>query len=521
MYGKRGSDAFGVAFQIQTDTMKQANSQDILLIEDHHEAYYAWRDRQYRNMTLVHLDAHIDFGFQEVKEVPLILNEAKSISELRSQLEKAVLFRRKKFDPEKLTHIGNYIYPAMRDGIVAEFYWVIPGDIGEFKKCLGILKKLLRELKKEDPCPADSSPLIRPGFIKTRLYGRPFHITILETLPRLKRPILLDIDTDFFVIESLRRADATMQIAHREPWIGTDELAGILRTKISQPRCTTIAYSVNGGFTPMVYKTLGDRLTEELGHRDQELLDRLTAGDCFESFREAFDRKDFNEAGQQFREALRLNPAYRASDNNYGPLYFQVENYRRAEKEWQGMLQMDGSNINALAGLGNIRLARRKYREAGDFFAAALHLKANHKDSLIGFAETEFHLKHYQEAEILIEAYERLNPMQGYSRFLVGKILEKTKRPQAALAKYKEALQLGMDHVELLIRLVRLSKYYDRTNLDNLKRRCRDFRKTFARFQKKALMKRGKINEIKRIDEQLDRLFRCFQTVSVGEKQRR
>jgi tetratricopeptide (TPR) repeat protein len=521
MYGKRESNAFGVVAQIQTDAMKQANSPDILLIEDHHEAYYAWRDRQYKNMTLVHLDAHIDFGFQEVKEVPLILNEAKSLSELKSQLEKAVLFRRKKFELEKLTHIGNYIYPAMRDGIVAEFYWVIPGDIGEFRKCLGILKSLLRELKKEDPCPADAPPLIQPGFIKTRLYGRPFHITILETLPRLKRPVLLDIDTDFLVIDSLRRADATMQIARREPWIGTDELAVILRKKISQPRCTTIAYSVNGGFTPMVYKTQGDRLAEGLGYRDQVLADRLTAGDCFESFREAFDRKDFNEAGQHFREALRLNPAYRVSDNNYGPLYFQIENYRQAEKEWQGILQVDGCDLYALAGLGKIRLARRKYREAKDYFAAALQSKANHKDSLIGLAETEFHLKHYQEAETLIEVYERLDSMQGYSRFLSGKILEKTKRPQAALAKYKEALQLGMDHVEILIRLVRLSKHYDRTNLDNLKRRCRDFRKTFARFQKKALMKRGKINEIKRMDEKLDRLFRCFQTVSAGGKQRR
>jgi tetratricopeptide (TPR) repeat protein len=490
--------------------MRQANPPDILLIEDHHEAYYAWRERRFKKMTLVHLDAHIDFGFQEVKEFPLILNEAKSISELKSQLEKAVLFRRKKFELEKLTHIGNYIYPAMRDGIVAEFYWVIPGDIGEFRKCLGILKSLLRDLKKEDPCPADAPPLIQPGIIKTRLYGRPFHITTLDTLPRLKRSVLLDIDTDFLIIDSLRRADAVMQIARREPWIGPDELAVILRKKISRPRCTTIAYSVNGGFTPMVYKTQGDRLAEGLGYRDEALADRLTAGDCFESFREAFDRKDFSVAGQHFREALRLNPAYRASDNNFGPLYFQVENYRRAEKEWQGMLQVDGCDVSALAGLGKIRLARGKYREAKDYFAAALQSNANHKETLIGLAETEFHLKNYREAETLIEDYERLDSMQGYSWFLSGKILEKTKRPQAALAKYKEAMQLGMDHVEILIRLVRLSKRYDRTNLDNLKRRCRDVRKTFARFQKKALMKEGKINEMKRIDEKLNRLFSCF-----------
>jgi hypothetical protein len=175
--------------------MRQANPPDILLIEDHHEAYYAWRERRFKKMTLVHLDAHIDFGFQEVKEVPLILNEAKSLSELKSQLEKAVLFRRKKFELENLTHIGNYIYPAMRDGIVDEFYWVIPGDISEFRKCMGILKRLLRDLKKEDPYPADALSLIQPGFVKTRLYGRPFYITILETLPRLKGSCLISIRT--------------------------------------------------------------------------------------------------------------------------------------------------------------------------------------------------------------------------------------------------------------------------------------------------------------------------------------
>jgi tetratricopeptide (TPR) repeat protein len=501
--------------------MRQANPPDILLIEDHHEAYYAWRERRFKKMTLVHLDAHIDFGFQEVKDVPLILNEARSFSELKSQLEKAVLFRRKKFELEKLTHIGNYIYPAMRDGIVAEFYWVIPGDICEFRKCLGILKWLLRDLKKEDPCPADAPPLIQPGFIKTRLYGRPFYITSLETLPRLKGSVLLDIDTDYFVIDSLRRADPTHQIARREPWIGTDEFMGILRKKISRSRCTTIAYSVNGGFTPMVYKTLGDRLAEGLGCRDQALADLLTAGEHFCGFREAFNRKDFTAARDFYGKALTLNSAYHAPDNNYGPLYFQIEDYRRAEKEWQGMMRVDGCDVNALAGLGKIRLARRKYREAKDYFAAALQSEADHKDSLIGLAETEFHLKHYGEAAALIEVYERLDSMQGYSRFLSGKILEKTKRPQAALAKYKEALQLGMDHVEILIRLVRLSKHYDRTNLDDLKKRCRDICRTFARSQKKALMKRGKINEIKRMDEKLDRLFRCFQTVSASVKQRR
>ena len=487
--------------------IRQSESPRILLIEDHHEAYLAWRERHFKKMTLIHMDAHIDFAFQEVKDVPLIFREAKSLSELKSQLEKAVLFRRKQFDMEKLTHIGNYIYPAMRDGIVAEFCWVIPGDIGEFEKCLTIVKRMLKDLWRDDPYPPDVPPLIRRGFIKSRLYGRPLTISVLETLPRIKGPVLLDIDTDFFVIDSLRRAESTVHIGRRRPWIGIEEFIEIVRGKIARRRLTTIAYSVNGGFTPMTYKTLGDRLAKGLGVRDPALEDRLTAGEHFRCFRDALDGKDFQTAGNQYRAALRLNAAYRAPDNNYGPLYFQIENYRRAEKEWRGILRLDHENSHALCGLGKIRLARKKYREAKSYFEAALRRTPDHEDGLLGLARTEFHLKNYRKAETLISTYERLKPMQGYSRYLTGKILEKTKRPQEALAKYKEALQLGTDHVDLLIRLVRLSRRYDRAGLVYLKKRCEDRRKSFLLREKRYLIKKGKMAEAMKTEERFRELF--------------
>jgi tetratricopeptide (TPR) repeat protein len=191
-------------------------------------------------------------------------------------------------------------------------------------------------------------------------------------------------------------------------------------------------------------------------------------------------------------------------------LYFRAENYRRAEKEWQGMLLVNGDDSDALSGLGNIRLTRKKYREAGDYFTAALRLKPDHKESLAGLAEVEYHLKNYTKAEDLITKFERLEPMQDFSRFLAGKILEKTGRPQAGLAKYKEALQLGMDHVELLTRLVRLSKRYEKTNLDYLKKRCKDCRKSYLRLEKRILLKKGKIPEVKRTEERFRKLFASF-----------
>jgi tetratricopeptide (TPR) repeat protein len=461
-------------------------------------------------MTLVHFDAHLDFAFQEVKDVRLIIDEARNLAELKSQLEKAMLFRQKQFKAEKLINIGNYIYPAMRDGIVDEFYWVIPGDIGEFRKCRGIIKRILGDLRKEDPFLPGLFPLFKPGFIETRLYGRPLYITILDKLPIVNGPVLLDIDTDFFTIDSLINAEPVMQIASRETWIGTEEFIRSVRSKITHPRCTTIAYSVNGGFVPMACKTIADRLARGLGYRDQGLKTRLIAGEYFRNFREAFNRKDFRSAKAFYQKALKLNSTYNVSDNTYGPLYFRAENYRRAEKEWQGMLLVNGDDSDALSGLGNIRLTRKKYREAGDYFTAALRLKPDHKESLAGLAEVEYHLKNYTKAEDLITKFERLEPMQDFSRFLAGKILEKTGRPQAGLAKYKEALQLGMDHVELLTRLVRLSKRYEKTNLDYLKKRCKDCRKSYLRLEKRILLKKGKIPEVKRTEERFRKLFASF-----------
>ncbi len=490
--------------------MKKANPRDIFLIEDHQEAYYLWKKSPLRKMTLVHFDAHIDFGFHEIKDVPLILNEARTLSELRAQLAKAVLFYRKRFDPEKLTHIGNYIYPAMRDGIINEFYWVVPGKMGEFRKSLSMIKGLLRDLRKEDPFPPDNLPFIESGFVKTSLYGKPFHIFSLDSLPVANGPVLFDIDTDFFVVDSLRSADNIQQIARRKPWIGIEDFVSKVREKIPHPLLTTIAYSVNGGFTPMVYKTLGDRLAMELCCRDQGLLNRLRAGEHFQDFREAFDRKDFLSAQVLFREAVKWNPAYKVPDNCYGPLYFQAGNYRWAEKEWQGMLRVDAEDVHALSGLGKIRLARRKHREAAGFFSAALRFKHDHPASLAGLAQAEYHLKNYKKAQTLITDFERLEPVQGFSRYLLGKIFEKTGRPREALAKYKEALQLGMDDVDLLTRLVSLSKRFERSNMEYLKKRCEDFRKSWLRLEKKNLVKKGKVAEIKRMEERVLKIFALF-----------
>jgi len=482
--------------------MIKTNSRDIILVEDHHQAYYAWRERRISNMPLVHMDAHIDFGFQEVKDIPLIVNEAKTLSELKAQLERALLFRQKKFDIEKLTDIGNYIYPAMREGIVSEFYWVIPGNIDQLEKSLADIKRILKDLKKNDPR-GDDGVCIERGYVRSTLYGRQFSIIVLETMPVLDMPVLLDIDTDFLLMNSLKEADPFKNIGRRRPWIAADDFISRVREKVIRPAIITIAYSVRGGYTPMIYKTVGDELARGFGYSDARLNERLRAGEYFQNFRLHMERRDYERARLNYLAAIGMNPSYREKDNNYAPLYFEAQDYVHARKEWCAMLKVDGDDIGSLCGLGRIHLVKKRYHPAKKYFEAALASDPRHPESIIGLAEVEIHQKNYRVAQELLYVYETLVPIQSLSRFLSGLIQEKLKNPQGAFVKYWEAMQLGMNHIDLFLKLIILSRRCDPKRMNFVVERYKEYNKSFYRKIRKQSLKSGMAGEVRKIERKM------------------
>ena len=117
----------------------------VFLIEDHDEALKIWREKKIKAIDLVHIDAHIDFGFHPAKPIEEIFNKAISLKELKRNLEYTIAFRHYENDFDKQTNIGNYIYPAMDAGIVKDFYWVVPGGLKEFKEWKSPRLRLLFE----------------------------------------------------------------------------------------------------------------------------------------------------------------------------------------------------------------------------------------------------------------------------------------------------------------------------------------------------------------------------------------
>jgi len=98
---------------------------DPVMMEDHDGAYHAWKRAGIDGRILVHIDAHMDWAWIADKD-PRDLLQARSLTEVESVLKNRHLWNLSGRRSDELVHIGNYIYPALQEGIVKEFYWIVP-----------------------------------------------------------------------------------------------------------------------------------------------------------------------------------------------------------------------------------------------------------------------------------------------------------------------------------------------------------------------------------------------------------
>jgi len=141
---------------------------EVFLVEDHDEVLRIWRKKNINGLDLVHLDAHIDFGFFIAKPPEKLINEARSVKELKKRLEYTLNYLHYERDFDKQINIGNYIYPAICEGMINNFYWVVPGRAKEFKKSSKTIKRILRQITRYE----DNKKIIqdeRSGIISTHL----------------------------------------------------------------------------------------------------------------------------------------------------------------------------------------------------------------------------------------------------------------------------------------------------------------------------------------------------------------
>ncbi len=468
----------------------------IRLIENHDEAYFLWKDLGLSRRPLVHLDAHNDFRFDGLDPALRAFTKARSKTELVRRLSASPGHADRGTEGPP-TDVGNYIAPAMCDGIIADFYWVIPGGRREFDRSLEKVRMFLGRFP--GPGASAGAPAsVDKGILRARAYGRSIVVTTLEDLPGGIDGALLDIDTDYLTTRTIRRALRTQDIGKRHPWIWPEELVAQLRKKRMDPSCVTVSYSVEGGYTPLLYKFLGDEvalfltgvrgeLREIIREKNRALglfgdgqapqaiallentlraldagkiqgrvRDRLSAHIAFALFRCRAEMGERRKARACYERAIAADRSYRVRDNNYGPLYLKKRGcLGKAEQEFRMILSVDKDNPHALLGMAQVLMRRKESRRARAVFRKAHAADRRNMEAVLGLCKAELLLKDYKAVLKHLERRKGDPRTRRASHALRAMAYEGLGMDSKALQEYKLAHGPGID-LSLCLRLLRL-----------------------------------------------------------------
>ncbi|MDD5081385.1 MAG: UPF0489 family protein [Candidatus Omnitrophica bacterium] len=471
----------------------------ITTIEDHHEAYYFWLKNNIKNKPLVHFDAHIDFNYHKVRPYAEIFAQSRNKAEIIRQTTNKVIFDRYKGSEKSLVNIGNYIYSAMRDGIVSDFYWVIPGDRDEFNSCQDLVFKVLTGLAGQSGL-QKSEFIIKDGLIEKNIYGHKFIVTTLEDLPIIN-DALCDIDVDYLTTKSLKVARFTDEIAKRVPWIYPEEFMKKVKSKLLAPAAVTIAYSVNGGYTPLFLKIFGDQL----------LLHFTGMTACVSSFLlelngniKSFCDKKFSVVKQKTNELIKevkcirlkksiknkvlahlnfllgrifyaegdgraykraydnmitFDKTYTCTENNYASLYFSIREFKKAQKEIDAVLKANKNDIKALCLFARLSVRKKDFGAAIRAYKKVLAAEKKNYKIVTELCNIYMIDRKYKDALKLIKP---LIPKAGINRQVYGlaaRAYEGVGDYDKALKYYDIAHKFGID-LDLYIRHLKIIKKF-------------------------------------------------------------
>lgn len=327
-------------------------------MEEHHEAYFAWKQAGIRDGWCWHVDAHLDVGRDGLGEQVLQrLSGCPSLAEAQAQG-----LCGSAYVPFGGLHCGNYLYAAIRQGIVSRLTWVIPPYLPQ-----GRLLSWARghvdgwlDLTVEEFAGFED----KGGFVEGTLLGIPFQLGTWDALPPPTQPVLLDVDLDFYLT------------AQGEAWAQPGEFPPL------ESMLTTLAYSVVGGYTPASQRALAGAFVDDVAGCTGTALDAAAA---------------LVRLGQ-YAEAL--NALNSLPEGNVGVLYLRGTCYHHLGRhdEALGVFQhlacvLEGASKGYVLGLCSeqllalqrpeeaLRLALEAQRESpGDyrlFWAAALALEAS------------------------------------------------------------------------------------------------------------------------------------------------
>lgn len=220
---------------------------NILILEEQDEALVKWAQLGVKRAVLVHIDPHdslIPVSSDRIEELRT-LTEGKRWEELRAQ--RGVLFDK-----------SNYIYAAVKLGMIRKIYWIIPyGFFMDIPLAGEKIKRFLKETTTEFNHDEINAMKMEAGCLTGRLSGTDTHICSPRTLPVIEVPVVLSIDTGFF---PLYAEESRISKLRALKWF-YDYVTFKQKLRVVH---ANVSYGVSSGYTKPIHRYVGDQLIEGL-----------------------------------------------------------------------------------------------------------------------------------------------------------------------------------------------------------------------------------------------------------------
>jgi tetratricopeptide (TPR) repeat protein len=252
--------------------------------------------------------------------------------------------------------------------------------------------------------------------------------------------VLLDIDVDFLMIPqvSYDETDAKGPV----PWCWPQDLVARLSERGIRSDLVTVAYSVEGGYTPLEWKYLGEEVAQRLAQ--PAAIDKLTQFDLMRAAALARYRNELAAAEQQYRRTAELAPTWAAPWYNLSFLMLRQERLSEARTFYERTIALDNSYHTPYAGSGITNLRSGKYSEAEAAFRETLSLDSQNAYAHLGLARVARHGKRWELAEKELRAAIALDPELLDAHRQLGYVLAKQGRNRDAIMHYERSLKLAL-----------------------------------------------------------------------------
>jgi tetratricopeptide (TPR) repeat protein len=394
-------------------------------VENHDGAYAVWREAGVTRRVLVHVDAHHDlYGGWIDRKHPK---------------ERARI------------NIANFVYAALEEELVREVIWVVPDQTWATPAGR---RDIVRALKSLDQGVGRRKPATKvdPDRITGSVLGRPIRVCTLQNLPVLDEAVLLDIDIDYFVIPNVGYRG--IGVYGSLPWCWPAQLLAQLRARGVHTDLTTIAYSVEGGYTPLQWKYLGDELAQRLQSASAD----LAWTDQMRDAAQEAARGDLGSAETRYLAAHNLRPQLAAPCYHLAHLSTAAGRIEAAREYLRLARERDPSYRGPYANAGWWYLERNRHDQARAAFARALDLDPADAYAHLGRGLLAIQEKKWPAAEAsLRQALARDEDCIEAWRAL-GQVLARRRAYAEAIGAYERSLKLALSGRRALTNPITLSE---------------------------------------------------------------